>query len=80
MSEYKLTGLITAYQPNNDTYNFIVEKNYFRPKNDSHSYSIFVGSFTSASQEHFHYENGVNPSFFYLVQNNLEQNLLYLFP
>ncbi|MGN5009071.1 DUF7710 domain-containing protein [Aeromonas sp. 96A] len=63
MSEYKLTGLITAYQLNNGIYNLTVEKNYFRPKNDSHCYSIFVGGFTSASQEHFHYENGVNHSF-----------------
>jgi hypothetical protein len=57
--ENKLSGLLTAYPLDCGVYNWAVKNKYFSPKHERHSSSSFIGGFTSASQEHFHYENGI---------------------
>jgi hypothetical protein len=62
----KLTGMLTEYPINtgvfdwaneNDLINMKAEK-LVRKKNDP----LFIGGFTTASMNHYHYENGVKES------------------
>lgn len=60
--KYKLSGMLTKYPLNQSVFDWAIE-------NDMHNISAhkikeksinprFVGGFTTASQEHYHYENG----------------------
>jgi hypothetical protein len=52
------TGILTKYPLDISIYDWCIENSYFKPKKE-HEYSArFIQSFSSASQEHFHYENG----------------------
>jgi hypothetical protein len=53
-----LTGVLTAYPLNEGAYEWAVANRFFTPKSDEHTSSEFIQRFTSASQEHFHFENG----------------------
>lgn len=55
----KLTGMLTAYPPDQGVYDHAIESGAFKPVKEEHFTSGFIGGFTSASQEHYHYENGV---------------------
>jgi len=57
--ENKLSGVLTAYPLDCGVYNWAIENQFFSPKHERHSSSSFIGGFTSARQEHFHYENGI---------------------
>ena len=59
IEKHRLTGVLTAYPLNMGAYDWAVERALFAPKKPDHSSSDFIGSFTSASQEHFHFENGL---------------------
>lgn len=54
----RLSGLLTEYPLNIGAYEWAVDRGHFTPKKPEHSSPEFVGSFTSGSQPHFHYENG----------------------
>ena len=62
IKDNKLTGLLTAYPLNQGTLDWAIENDKVamnsekleEKKNDPH----FIAGFTSASMEHFHYENG----------------------
>lgn len=56
----RLSGLLTVYPLNRSAYDWAVEKEFFIPKKEHHFSPRFIGGFTSASQEHYHYENGQN--------------------
>ena len=56
----KLTGMLTVYPMNQSAYDWAIENKYFTPKKDNHKSSSFIAGFTSASQEHYHYEDGKN--------------------
>ena len=56
----ELSGLLTAYPLDCGVYEWAIKSKYFTPINGSHRTSQFIGGFTSASQEHYHYENGKN--------------------
>ncbi len=60
ISENELTGKLTAYPLNKSAYDWAIENRHFEPKKEHHSSSKFIGGFTSAYQEHYHYENGKN--------------------
>jgi len=53
----KLTGTLTAYPINQGVYDWAIEKGYFKPKRDDQKTPSFIANFSSASQEHEHYEN-----------------------
>lgn len=55
---HKLTGTLTAYPVDIGAYQWCLEKDYFTPKKESHSTAEFIANFSSASQEHYHYEEG----------------------
>jgi hypothetical protein len=58
ISKHKLTGLLTAYPLDIGVYDWAIENGLFNPRGDKHISSKFIGEFTSASQQHYHYENG----------------------
>lgn len=55
---YKLSGILTKYPMDISVYEWAIEKSIFKPKNENHYSADFIGGFTSASMEHYHYENG----------------------
>ncbi len=59
IEKHKLSGVLTQYPTDNLIYNWAIENNIFSPKKEHERTSDFIQRFTSASQEHYHYENGV---------------------
>ncbi|HVG41437.1 MAG TPA: hypothetical protein VM888_07475 [Chitinophagaceae bacterium] len=53
-----LTGVLTLYPVDQGNYDWAVATGVFTPKNEKEKSSVFIGSFSSASQEHYHYEDG----------------------
>ena len=56
IKQYRLTGTLTLYPLNEGAYDWALRTGNFTPKKEATP--SFVGSFTSASQEHYHYTNG----------------------
>lgn len=54
----QLTGVLTFYPLNMGVYEWAVENRLFSPKKEEHYTPEFIGKFSAASQDHFHYENG----------------------
>ena len=54
-----LTGVLTKYPINTSVYDWAISKSFFEPKKEEHKSAKFIQKFTSASQEHYHYEDGV---------------------
>ncbi len=54
----KLSGLLTAYPLDIGVYDWAIKEKIFHPKKDRDFTAHFIGQFTSASQPHYHYENG----------------------
>ena len=53
-----LTGTLTRYPLNIGVYEWAVSNGAFKPKRDDQRTPFFIGRFSSASQEHHHYEDG----------------------
>lgn len=58
--QYGLSGILTRMPMDVSAYAWAVREGVFTPKQPSQESGKFVGGFTSASLEHYHYENGVN--------------------
>jgi hypothetical protein len=62
----RLTGVLTAYPVDEGCFDWALRNNVanMRPETLERKRSdpLFIGSFSSASQEHFHYEAGVRVS------------------
>ncbi|HEY9261239.1 DUF7710 domain-containing protein [Chitinophaga sp.] len=58
ISENKLSGTLTEYPINTGVYDWAIENEFFAPKKQEHTSPEFIGKFSSASQAHFHFENG----------------------
>jgi hypothetical protein len=54
----KLTGTLTAYPLNQGIYDWAIERGYFKPKRGDQTTPSFIGNFSSAYQNHHHYEDG----------------------
>jgi hypothetical protein len=54
----KLTGVLTKYPINISVYDWAINQSFFKPKKEAHFSSDFIQKFSSASQEHYHYEKG----------------------
>lgn len=59
ISDNRLTGTLTAYPLDLGAYHWAVDAGVFTPKSDKHRSPEFIASFSSAFQEHGHYEDGV---------------------
>ena len=58
----RLTGTLTRYPVDVGVYAWAVGRGAFPPRRPDQSDPEFIGRFSSASQEHYHYEAGVNCS------------------
>ncbi len=57
ITEHKLSGTLTQYPIDISIFDWVIENNYYTPK-DYHYQAKHIGNFSSAAQEHFHYEKG----------------------
>ena len=55
----ELDGVLTLYPIDIGVYEWAVAAGAFTPKTEEHSSPKFIGSFTTASMEHHHYEQGI---------------------
>lgn len=53
--KHRLKGTLTAYPLDVDVYDWVIEKSYFTPKHAYQATSEFIGQFSSAYQQHYHY-------------------------
>ena len=53
-----LSGTLTRYPLNESAYDWAVSGGFFRATKPEHSLPEFIGRFSAANQEHYHYENG----------------------
>ena len=58
IDRFKLTGTLTRYPVDTSAYEWAVERGYFSVTKDEHRSPLFIGKFSSGSQEHYHYEDG----------------------
>lgn len=58
--ERRLSGTLTKYPLDQGVYDWAVAQGAFSPKRDEQRTAGFIGSFSSAAQEHEHYEQGVS--------------------
>lgn len=61
IKKHALTGVLTRYPLDTGVYDWAIEQGNFTPKSDHQRSPEFIGGFTSASQDHFHFENGDCP-------------------
>jgi hypothetical protein len=54
----RLSGTLTAYPVDIGTYDWAIQIGIFTPKQEKHTSPEFIQRFSSASQEHDHYEDG----------------------
>jgi len=59
IEKYKLTGVLTKYPVDVSAYDWAVANGLFSPKKEHEMEPHFIGGFSSAAQEHYHYEDGV---------------------
>jgi hypothetical protein len=59
IKKHKLTGMLTKYPIDIGTYNWAIENNLFTVKKESQKEPLFIQGFSSASQQHHHYEDGI---------------------
>lgn len=52
-----LEGVLTKYPIDVGVYEWAINNHYFSPQKMEHSTPAFIQKFTSASMEHYHYEN-----------------------
>ncbi len=53
--KYGLKGTLTAYPLDVGVYDWVIEKSYFTPKHAYQTAPEFIGQFSSACQQHYHY-------------------------
>ncbi len=58
IAENKLTGTLTKYPVGQGVYQWAIDEGAFEPKRDDQKTPEFIGKFSSASLEHYHYEDG----------------------
>lgn len=59
IAERRLSGVLTKYPVDLPIYEWAVAEGLFKPKCPDQSEPRFIGRFSSASQEHYHYTDGV---------------------
>jgi hypothetical protein len=58
IKRHGLSGMLTAYPVNCGVYDFVVERGAWTPKEPHQTTPRFIGRFSSAILEHFHYKDG----------------------
>ncbi|BFO57070.1 hypothetical protein [Acidovorax sacchari] len=60
IAKHKLSGVLTNYPIDRPVYEWAIENGHFNPKNEKERSPQFIGRFSSATQEHIHYEDGAS--------------------
>ncbi|QDT36043.1 DUF7710 domain-containing protein [Stratiformator vulcanicus] len=58
IAENELSGTLTAYELDTPVYDWAIGRNFFKPTKAHQRSSEFIGRFSSAYAEHYHYANG----------------------
>lgn len=58
ITRHRLTGTLTRYPVDIGIYEWAIENQHFTPKTEEQRSPAFIGRFTSATLEHWHYEDG----------------------
>ena len=58
ISKHRLSGTLTLYPLDVGAYEWAIEKGMFRPRKPHQSEPEFIGGFSDAGMEHYHYEDG----------------------
>jgi hypothetical protein len=58
IARHRVTGTLTRYPLDQGVYEWAVEHGYFKPKRLDQQTGEFIGRFSAANQEHYHYEDG----------------------
>ncbi|MCB2410538.1 DUF7710 domain-containing protein [Hymenobacter lucidus] len=58
ISQYQLSGILTKYPLGISAYDWAQQQGIFQPTKPEQYSTGFIQRFTSASQEHYHYEDG----------------------
>lgn len=58
IAERGLSGTLTRYPVDVPVYDWAVASGAFKPRRPDQSEPRFIGAFSSASQEHYHYTDG----------------------
>ncbi len=61
IKQHRLSGTLTAYPMDVGTYDWAIDAGFFTPRRDDQRSAEFIGRFSSASQEHYHYQDGKHP-------------------
>jgi hypothetical protein len=59
IKKHSLSGLLTEYPLDIGIYEWVISKDYWKPKYPSQRSPKFIGGFTSAYLNHYHYRSGV---------------------
>lgn len=58
IGKHSLTGILTRYPVNQGAYDYAVASQLFCPRKPDHKSPAFIGKFSCAGFEHYHYEDG----------------------
>jgi hypothetical protein len=58
IAKHKLSGVLTKYPIDVGVYDWAIENHKFTPKKENQFTPDFIGGFTTAGQEHYHYSDG----------------------
>ena len=56
INRYRLAGILTKYPVGISAYDWAIEEKLFEPRKPEHYEAGFIQRFTTASQEHYHYD------------------------
>ncbi|WP_223847367.1 DUF7710 domain-containing protein [Hymenobacter montanus] len=56
IEHHGLTGVLTRYPLDQGVYDWALEQQAFQPSKPEHTQASFIQRFTSANQEHYHYD------------------------
>jgi hypothetical protein len=59
IATHKLSGILTKYPLDTGVYEWTIKNNLFAVKMKEQIQPEFIGKFSSASQDHFHYKDGI---------------------
>lgn len=60
IKKYELSGVLTKYPIDEGVYDWALANDKFEIKKPEQTQATFIQAFSSASQEHYHYENGTS--------------------
>lgn len=58
IAHHKLSGLLTAYPVDEGVFDWAIRTGTFKAKGEKHTSPDFIQRFTTAGQDHVHYESG----------------------